>query len=86
MFDIFVFILNKKHLRVSYLKTVYHCHIIETWILYRGNDEDVSNVVSDAYQQYEDLEFGTKTYRIGDPNRHIKLISIAGKKVRLLNL
>lgn len=52
----------------------------ETWILYRGNDEDVSNVVRDAYQQYEDMEFGTKTPGISDPNRHIKLISIAGKQ------
>lgn len=61
-------------------------YIIETWILYRGNDEDVSNVVRDAYQQYEDLEFGTKTPGISDPNRHIKLISIAGKQVQLLYL
>lgn len=50
------------------------------------SDEDVSNVVSDAYQQYEDMEFGTKTSGISDPNRHIKLISIAGKKVRLFHL
>uniref|UniRef100_K1PW66 Transient receptor potential cation channel subfamily M member 3 n=1 Tax=Magallana gigas TaxID=29159 RepID=K1PW66_MAGGI len=68
-------------------KTVFQTALIEaaksggeTWILYRGSDEDVSNVVSDAYQQYEDMEFGTKTSGISDPNRHIKLISIAGKK------
>lgn len=64
----------------------YRFHITETWILYRGSDEDVSNVVSDAYQQYEDMEFGTKTSGISDPNRHIKLISIAEKKVRLFHL
>lgn len=68
-------------------KTVFQTALIEaaksggeTWILYRGSDEDVSNVVSDAYQQYEDMEFGTKTSGISDPNRHVKLISIAGKK------
>lgn len=73
-------------LQLSYPKTLYRFHIKETWILYRGNDEDVSKVVSDAYQQYEDMEFGTKTSKINDSNRHIKLISFAGKKVQLLYL
>lgn len=57
--------------------------IVETWILFRKNDEVVSNVVMEAYGHYEDMEFGEEKDEksIGDPQRHIKLINIAKKKV-----
>lgn len=57
--------------------------IVETWILFRKNDEVVSNVVMEAYGHYEDMEFGEEKDEksIGDPQRHIKLINIAQKKV-----
>lgn len=46
------------------------------------NNEVVSNVIQEAYKHYEAMEFGTKKNEdIGDPQRHIKLINIAGKKV-----
>lgn len=57
-------------------------YLIETLILFRGHDGGVSNVVRDAYQHYEDMEFGSETRTIDDPERHIKLISMTGKKVR----
>lgn len=53
----------------------------ETWILFRKNDEGLSNVIRSAYQHYEAMEFGKKQKDIGDPDRHIKLINIAGKEV-----
>lgn len=53
---------------------------IETWILYRGNDYEVSKLVENAYQHYENLEFGIERVDIGDPRRHIKLINISGKE------
>lgn len=53
----------------------------ETWILFRENDEVVSNVIQEAYEHYEAIEFGRHKKNIGDPNRHIKLINIAGKKI-----
>nr|XP_034320576.1 transient receptor potential cation channel subfamily M member-like 2 isoform X2 [Crassostrea gigas] len=52
----------------------------ETWILFRKNDEGLSNVIRNAYQHYEAMEFGKKQKDIGDPDRHIKLINIAGKE------
>lgn len=52
----------------------------ETWILYRGNDYEVSKLVENAYQHYENLEFGIERVDIGDPRRHIKLINISGKE------
>lgn len=55
--------------------------VVETWILFRENDEVVSNVIQEAYEHYEAIEFGRHKKKIGDPNRHIKLINIAGKKV-----
>lgn len=57
--------------------------IVETWILFRKNNEVVSNVIQEAYEQYEDMEFGKHKNEksIGDPQRHIKLINIAGKGV-----
>ncbi|XP_052693613.1 transient receptor potential cation channel subfamily M member-like 2 [Crassostrea angulata] len=69
-------------------KTVFQTALIEaaksggaTWILYRGNEKGVSKVVRDAYQNYGDMEFGNKNLQtnVDDPNRHIKLINIAGK-------
>lgn len=49
------------------------------------NNEVVSNVVQEAYQHYEDMEFKTekddKHMHTGDPQRHIKLINIARKRV-----
>lgn len=69
----------------------------ETWILYRGNKRGVSKVVREAYMSYGDMEFGQKNRAIyeengekmfgihrDDVNRHIKLISIAKKKVDIL--
>lgn len=52
----------------------------ETFILFKGNGGGVSNVVRDAYQHYEDMEFGSETRTVNDPERHIKLISMTGKK------
>lgn len=56
--------------------------IVETWVLFRKNDEVVSNVVMEAYGHYEDMEFGEEKDEksIGDPQRNIKLINIAKKK------
>lgn len=53
----------------------------ETWILYRGGDESVSNVVKEGYKQYETIEFGIETKTNTDPLRHIKLISTLKKKI-----
>lgn len=60
---------------------MYNC--IETWILYQGNGKGLSNLVRNAYLDYEVLEFGIKTVDISDSDRHIKLISIAEEKVCL---
>lgn len=60
---------------------MYAC--IESWIFYLENDKGVSKLVRNAYLDYEVLEFGMKEVDINDSNRHIKLISIAGKKVCL---
>ena len=56
----------------------------ESWILYSGKNEGVSQVVKDAYQQYENREFGTKLDEIhlDNRNRHIKLINITDNEVR----
>lgn len=60
--------------------------VVETWILFRKNElkELVSNVILEAYQHYEAMEFGRDedNTKIDNPNRHIKLINISGKKVR----
>ena len=69
----------------------------ETWILYRGNEHGVSKVVREAYENYGDMEFGKKNRAMHDPpkkngiplddaSRHIKLISIAGKEVIVVNI
>lgn len=55
--------------------------LLETWILYRGNDEGVSNVVKEGYKNYETIEFGIETKKNNDPLQHIKLISTLEKKV-----
>lgn len=52
----------------------------ETWILYRVSGYEVSNLVENAYQHYENLEFGNDSVDIHDRRRHIKLIDISGKK------
>lgn len=62
------------------------CFVVETWILFRENDEVVSNVIQEAYEHYEAMEFGRDRKDIGDPNRHVKLINIAGKKVMFAGL
>lgn len=54
----------------------------ETWILYRGSDYEVSNVVQDAYHHYENLEFGEEKVAVCDPRRHIKLIDISGGETK----
>lgn len=54
---------------------------IESWIFFLENDKGVSRLVRNAYIDYEVLEFGMKTVDINDSDRHIKLISIAEKKV-----
>lgn len=75
-------------------KTVFQTALIEaaksgrdTWILFRGYASGVSKLIMDAYHNYEIMEFGTthKQKSINDVDRHIKLISIAGKKVRQTN-
>lgn len=50
---------------------------VETWILFRKNDEVVSNVIQEAYRHYEAMEFGRDKKDMCDPQRHIKLINIA---------
>lgn len=51
--------------------------------MYRGREQGVSKVVSDAYKRYEDMEFKTEAYEknISHEDRHVKLIRIAGEKV-----
>nr|XP_034319204.1 uncharacterized protein LOC109618232 isoform X3 [Crassostrea gigas] len=59
----------------------------ETWILFRKNAEVVSNVIQEAYRHYETMEFGKHKHekKIGDPQRHIKLINIANDVSRPSN-
>ncbi|XP_065924094.1 transient receptor potential cation channel subfamily M member 2 isoform X3 [Magallana gigas] len=68
-------------------KTVFQTALIEaaksggeTWILYRGNKQGVSKVVTDAYKHYGNMEFKTEHKDIGHQDRHIKLVSIVGKE------
>lgn len=70
-------------------KTVFQTALIEaaksggeTWILYRDYRTGVSKIIRDAYHYYGVMEFGkeNKEKEISHVNRHIKLISIAGKK------
>nr|XP_034329613.1 transient receptor potential cation channel subfamily M member-like 2 isoform X2 [Crassostrea gigas] len=68
-------------------KTVFQTALIEaaksggeTWILYRGNKQGVSKVVTDAYKHYGNMEFKTEQKDIGHQDRHIKLVSIDGKE------
>ncbi|XP_056021813.1 uncharacterized protein LOC125651630 [Ostrea edulis] len=70
-------------------KTVFQTALIEaaksggdTWILYRGHDYGVSSIVRDAYRKYSDSEFGSQSSGkdISNLQRHVKLISIAGKR------
>lgn len=55
----------------------------ETWILFRDYRSGVSKIIRDAYHYYGVMEFGKKQIKrpINHVDRHIKLISIAGKKV-----
>ncbi|XP_052693640.1 transient receptor potential cation channel subfamily M member 2-like [Crassostrea angulata] len=70
-------------------KTVFQTALIEaaksggeTWILYLGKKQGISKVVRDAYRNYEDIEFKTRAAKnkINNPDRHVKLINLAGKK------
>lgn len=58
----------------------------ETWILFRDYRTGVSKIIRDAYHNYGVMEFGKKNVDtpIDHKNRHIKLISIAGRKVYVL--
>ncbi|XP_062621660.1 transient receptor potential cation channel subfamily M member 2-like [Saccostrea cucullata] len=69
-------------------KSVFQTALIEaaksggdTWILYRGYDYGVSSIVRSAYRKYGDMEFRAKSHdvHIQDPERRVKLISMAGK-------
>lgn len=55
----------------------------ETWILFRDYRSGVSKIIRDAYHYYGVMEFGKKQMKrpINHVDRHIKLISIAGRKV-----
>lgn len=59
---------------------------LETWILYNGKKHGLSKVVKEAYKNYEDIEFKTRAAKnkISDPDRHVKLVNIAGKEVKIL--
>ncbi|XP_056002348.1 uncharacterized protein LOC125661864 isoform X2 [Ostrea edulis] len=84
-------------------KTVFQTALIEaaksggeSWILYRGHKNGVSDIIRDAYRNYGDMEFGTGNVNkpdedtqihytdikkpLTDVERHVKLISIAGKQ------
>ncbi|XP_062589311.1 transient receptor potential cation channel subfamily M member-like 2 [Saccostrea cucullata] len=70
-------------------KTVFQTALIEaaksggeSWILYRGHNFGVSEIIREAYGNYGDMEFGTdsKKVELNEKKRHIKLISIAGKE------
>lgn len=69
-----------------YYVLVVFFYCIETWILYGGAEQGVSKVVRDAYKYYEDIEFKTKSTEkeISDPDRHVKLISMAGNEVQII--
>lgn len=56
----------------------------DTWILYRGLDSGVSKIISDAYLRYVNLKCSSKggNTLIDDVERHIKLISFAGKQIK----
>lgn len=56
---------------------------IDTWILYRGLENGVSIIISDAYRRYVNLKCSSKSgsTSIDDVERHIKLISFAGRQV-----
>lgn len=62
-------------------------NFLETWILYLGKKQGISKVVRDAYRNYEDIEFKTRAAKnkINNPDRHVKLINLAGKKVWILS-
>lgn len=55
--------------------------VVETWILFRKNNEVLSDVIQEAYKHYEVVEFGTDKKSVSDPNRHIKLINVAKREV-----
>lgn len=68
-------------------KTVFQTALIEaaksggeTLILFRGYESGVSKIIRDAYHYYGVMEFGISNEWISDVDRHIKLISIGGKK------
>lgn len=77
----FSYFFSHWHVKKSFFIYAF-AYFVETFILFKGNDGGVSNVVRDAYQHYEDMEFGSETRTVNDPERHIKLISMTGKKVQ----
>lgn len=56
----------------------------DTWILYRGLENGVSKIISDAYRTYVNLKCSSKSgsTSIDDVQRHIKLISFAGRQIQ----
>lgn len=56
----------------------------DTWILYRGLESGVSKIISDAYRRYVNLKCSLKSDSpsLDDVQRHIKLISFAGRQVQ----
>lgn len=58
-------------------------YVTESWILYRGHDSGLSDIVHEAYINYGDMEFGTEndTKPMEDEERHVKLVSIGGNEV-----
>lgn len=77
----FSYFFSHWHVKKTFIINVF-VYLVETFILFKGNGGGVSNVVRDAYQHYEDMEFGSETRTVNDPERHIKLISMTGKKVQ----
>lgn len=79
-----MYVINKKNDITFFIFMLinYICYK-ETWILFRGYQSGVSKLIRDAYHYYGVMEFEKKNMEtpINDENRHIKLISIAGKKV-----
>ena len=63
---------------------IFYLLLTETWILYSGNEQDVSKAVLDAYVKYGNREFGTNNNFIykNNKHRHVKLISFTDKDVR----
>uniref|UniRef100_A0A8W8NQX3 TRPM SLOG domain-containing protein n=1 Tax=Magallana gigas TaxID=29159 RepID=A0A8W8NQX3_MAGGI len=56
----------------------------DSWILYRGLENGVSKIISDAYRRYVNLKCSPKSGSpsLDDVERHIKLISFAGRRIQ----